>query len=257
MSETEKTSCNSWLVIGCSAGASRQAKAAIFKCPRGTKIITAARGILVTGSIGVTIDYHLVFSARAEKAYRLAYKNAQRKGTKIIACDWDGPGEPINAVEAEIGPPKPMLDPGYVYPCEIVVPVRKGDVEDHDVPGWSRNESFVGQSDGLLALQFALNDGADQVALVGFEGFTSSSAPYVDGPEFGGDPQLTQMFINCWYAPMLAKMIASCPATTFTMFGMPSYDFDTPAPTNVTIIDVPVTPAPTPAASEAQVGDPG
>ena len=254
MSETEQTSCNSWLVIGCSAGASRQAKAAIFKCPRGTKIITAARGILVTGSIGVTIDYHLVFSARAEKAYRLAYKNAQRKGTKIIACDWDGPGEPINAVEAEIGPPKPMLDPGYVYPCEIVVPVRKGDVEDHDVPSWSRNESFVGQSDGLMALQFALNDGADQVALAGFEGFTSSSAPYVDGPVFGDDA-LTEQFFNFWYAVMFNKILASCPATKFTMFGIPTHDIF--YPDNLNVISVPVTTAPTPAAAETPVADPG
>jgi hypothetical protein len=249
----EQTTCNPWLVIGGSARCATQATGAYFNSPRGTKIITAARGILVARAQGIHPDYHLIYSAWAAQAYMLAYKTAQRQGTKIIACDWHGEDEPRNATEVEVGKPKDdYADPAYVFPVEVVVSVAMNQmIEDAEPPNWSPGQPLVSQSDGLIALQFALDDGADTVNLAGFEGFTNSARPYLDGPNLGDDT-MAKMFFNCVYRPTLWNIITSCPDTTFTMYGTPTYDFPD-IPDNLSIVEVARSPAPL----EATVADPG
>lgn len=237
----EQTPCNPWLVIGGSARCATQVTGAFFNSPRGTKIITAARGILVARAQGINPDYHLIYSAWAAQAYMLAYKTAQKQGTKIIACDIDNDHEPRNASEVEIGKPKKDYeDPAYVWPVEVVVPICPStvlDVIDQPEPNWSPGQPLVSQSDGLLALQFVLDDGADRVRLAGFEGFTNSARPYLDGPNLGDD-ELAKMFFNCVYWPTLRNIIMSCPDTTFTMYGTPTYDHRSSIPPNLSIVEV-------------------
>ncbi len=252
MTDEETTSCNPWLVIAGSVRAATHATAAFFNSPRGTTIITAARGILVARAQNIDPDYHLIFSAWAAQSYRLAFRTAQKQGTKIVCCDWDSDEEPRNCSLVDVGQPKdPTEDPAYVFPCEVVVPMQVGAIEDNEAPRWSPGQPFVSQSDGLLALQFALDNGADIVNMAGFEGFTNQARPYLDGPNLGDD-ELAKQFFQHYYAPTLWNIVESCPNTVFTMYGTPTYDHDD-RPDNLTIVEVRTAPP----AEAAPVADPG
>lgn len=231
---------NVWLVLGSSPNAARQLAAAMFNAPRNVTTITTNRGLLMLPQP----NYYLVFSLVGERRYRPHYKRAQRRGTKIVGCNYKLPRESpthpqVNWVGTEHKPPKTCVlaykNPAYVCPCDVIADVGPF---YRDPPEWAPGQPFVTRSSGLLCVQFAIDHGADLLLMAGFEGYGTVGSPYFDGEDCDDSAQRTE-WTQRFYGPTMANIMqGSIEHTRFVMLGKPTFPLKAP---NLAIIDVPST----------------
>ena len=105
------------------------------------------------------------------------------------------------------------------YPCDGYLPCVI-DNEKH----WNRWEPglYVMTCSGATAVQYAVNHGAEEIHLVGMEGYRGpGEVTYFTGEK--GSEQGVK-FLREMYAPLMQLIVSSCPEIQFFTYGQMEYD---------------------------------
>lgn len=99
---------------------------------------------------------------------------------------------------------------------------------------WRRGEYVNGRTSGCFLVQFAINNGAKRVLLVGMEGYKSRENEVVTDYFDGRDGLASHGDTMHYYVPMMRSIIEQCPDVEFVFYGHPNYDVAAP---NVTVVN--------------------
>lgn len=217
-----------WIVVGSSPSATEMLPVARERWPDATTITTNA-GIYLFGQ-GDRPTYYLVWDHAAAERYKAATIEAQRAGVKLITADrlWHDPVRcphtehydirltlPDNKVAMQCVLPDSPRCP-YTEHYDIRLTLPDSETALRYVRGAYLNPAYS----GLLATQFALNNGAEAVAWVGMEGYRDGMVSHIDGrPCSIMDPVATHYIIR----PYMQSCIDQCPQIPFTFYGRPRF----------------------------------
>lgn len=192
-----------WIVVGASACARDYYPMAREQFPDAKVIATNSAHLLFHGD--EVPDYFLLWDWTANENMGEAARQLQQRGTKLVTADRTWKKEPRlpNTEHFDVRLTLPLQDMALQY-----------------VPGEYRNPGFS----GLLATQFALNHGADQLAWVGTTGYRdcgeSNLPDHLDGsPSVHLGSFATLRIIG----PYTHSCVATCPDVNFTFFGSPRF----------------------------------
>jgi hypothetical protein len=167
--------------------------------PAATTITTNA-GIDLFGR-GDWPAYYLIWDHVAAERYAAVAREAQRAGTVLVAGDrlWHDPQRCPHTEH-----------------YDIRLTLHGNETAMRFVRGKYRNPAYS----GLLATQFAINNGAESMAWVGMEGFRDGPLNHIDGrPCAIMDPVGTHYII----APYMQSCVDECPQIPFTFYGRPRF----------------------------------
>jgi hypothetical protein len=92
---------------------------------------------------------------------------------------------------------------------------------------YARGQTVNCRMSGLLACQFALQEGADELVLVGMDGYTARADPAVD--TFDGRLQIMGRRITSErVVPFMRTMIEAEPRVRFRQYGNPTFTIEAP-----------------------------
>ncbi len=190
---------SNWIVIGSSPSATEMLPVARERWPDATTITTNA-GLYLFGK-GDLPTYYLVWDHAAAERYKAAAIEAQRAGAVLITAD-------------RLWHDTPRCPHTEHYDIRLTLPDNETALRY--VRGAYLNPAYS----GLLATQFALNNGAEAVAWVGMEGYRDGMVDHLDGrPCSLMDPVATHYIIS----PYMQSCIDQCPQIPFTFYGRPRF----------------------------------
>lgn len=135
-------------------------------------------------------DVYALCEAATFPMYAEQYRKARETGTRVITIDCVGPANKRDMDE--------------------VLPVLGPDIFDMET--WEKGVYRNGVTTGSILVQYAVNNGATEVHLVGFEGYHAKTGP----------GQFVKT--NNYQGPLFYRMAAVCPEVQFTFYGRPLYD---------------------------------
>ena len=151
--------------------------------------------VVIAAGDGITLrhpDYYIVCEPRGMNRYIRRRKDERRLGMKVIVTHHFG---------------------GCKFPYDIVVNV----VAVYDSSNWHRGQYMAGPS-GVLGLQYAVNNGATEVHLVGMEGYTSNADYFTGMSSTPNDIQTIREF-----PALMQGIVDACPDIDFHIYGNPIY----------------------------------
>ena len=174
---------SNWLILGCGPTAGEWLLEAAPNC---TVSATCNDGIEMIPNP----DYYAMVEQGPFEQFKLAYRAAQERGTKLISHDKTG-GRFHDRIDVIV----PVLGP-----------------QEFEIQSWAKGLWRNACTAGSLIVQYAANNGATEIHLVGMDGYTQA-----DGPD-----QLVKT--HCYQGPLLARMAQVMPQTTFIFYGRPRYE---------------------------------
>ena len=140
------------------------------------------------------------------------YEDARKRGTKLVTLEGGG-GDIEYRIDGDMNRGGPME-------------YRRGEI-------WN-----VGLS-GMLMVQWAIQMGATELNLVGFEGYPKGKGEvaYFDGRVWWDGESAKDLKVSERQAELLDQMVRACPDIRFVWWGRPLYHVDEDR-RNVRIIDV-------------------
>jgi hypothetical protein len=186
-----------WIVTGSSPTVIDHFEEVVCGVPD-AKNITANAGMMLYDAIGVVPDACVIFDEIASMMFGYSIRQAQRNGMKLITMNWTQQWVKVKA-DVEI---TTILHRSTCF--------HRGEYVN---PGFS----------GLIACQYALNNGATELILVGMDGYKGRvwypEVATFDGRSNANGDQAVREQIQ----PFMQSMIDECPDVLFTQYGDPVY----------------------------------
>lgn len=192
-----------WLVVGASACARDYYPMAREQFPDAKVIATNSAHLLFQGDDAP--DYFLLWDRAANDTMGDAARRLQERGAKLVTADrmWNEIPKLPNTEHFDIRLTLPFNETAHQY-----------------LAGQYRNTAFS----GLIATQFALNNGATSLAWVGMTGYRdcgeSDKSDHVDGHKSVDMGAFATFYI---IGPYTQSCVNKCPDVNFTFYGRPRF----------------------------------